>query len=166
MKNKRSLLLLFGLLVGFVINSCKKDSLSAIQTLFTGGEWQLASVMVYNYTGNSLVSTDTLNTNCNLGQFFTFNINGTCNYTNFDCLAQPVANGTWSLTTNQLYLQTNLLCKDTTKAGSSEPFSYAGIQNLGQFSLVLQTGDIQPNYSLTKPRRIVQYGFIRRVTTQ
>jgi len=161
MKYKRLLLFSLGLLTSMVINSCKKENQSAIQVLFTGGSWELASILVFNYTGNTLVSTDTLNTSCNVSQYFTFNNSGTCSYTNFDCLAQPKANGTWSLTTNQLYLQSNIVCKDTTAAGSSQPFSNAAVFNLGEFSLVLNTGDIQPNYSLTKPRKVVQYGFIR-----
>lgn len=163
MKNKHSLLLIAGFLMSMVINSCKKDNQNTIQMLFTHGYWQLAFVTETYFTGNTTVSTDTLNTNCNLTQKFTFNINGSCTYTNFDCVSQPVATGQWSLTTNQLYLQSNVVCKDTSLAGSSKPFSNAQINNLGQYSLVLITGDIQPNYSLTKPRRQIQYGFIRVV---
>jgi len=166
MKYKRLLLIFFVLLTGMVINSCKKENQSAIQMLFTGGSWELASVLVFNYTGNTLVSTDTLNTNCSLSQYFTFSTNGTCTYTHFDCLQQPTAQGTWALTANQLYLQSNIVCKDTTAAGSSKPFSYASIQNLGEYSLVLYTGDIQPNYSLTQPRKVIQYGFIRETNPQ
>jgi len=159
MKKTCWLLLLSGLTITLLYNSCKKEDQSPIQGLFTAGTWQLASVMAFNYTGNILVSTDTL-TCSNLIQQFTFNNNNTCTYTNFDCITQTSASAQWSLSSNQLFLYANVVCKDTTAAGSSKPFAYASIQNLGQFSLVLQTGDIQPNYSLTKPRRIVQYGFI------
>jgi hypothetical protein len=161
MKSKYLLLILAGLFVALVINSCKKDNTNPIQTLFTGGTWELASVMAFNYTGDQLESVDTLNETCQQSQFFTFNADNTCTYTNFDCMTQTSAPAHWALTSNQLYLQTNLVCKDTTAAGSSMPFANAAIFNLGQFSLVLHTGDIQPNYSLTKPRRIVEYGFIR-----
>jgi len=164
MKNKRSLLLIAGLLASMVVNSCKKENQNAIQMLFTGGYWQLASVIETRFTGNTADSTDTLNTQCSLNQKFTFNINGTCTYQNFDCVAQPVATGQWSLTSNQLYLQSTITCKDTSAAGSSKPFSNAQIYNLGQYSMILITGDIQPNYSLTKPRKQIQYGFIRIVS--
>jgi hypothetical protein len=73
--------------------------------------------------------------------------------------------GRWAFIGNNLYLSCDMTCKDTTAAGSSKPFQNARIQNLGQYSLVLQTGDLQTYYSPTQPRRIVQYGFIR-VKTQ
>ena len=165
MKNKRYLLLLFVIIVTLLYNSCKKNNQSPIATLFTGGTWQLASVLVFNYTGNTQTSTDTLNDSCKLTQFFTFNKDKTCTYQNFDCLPNTMGSGTWSLTANQLFLQAAMTCTDTTKAGSSQPFAYAQIMNLGEYSLVLETGDIQPNYSLTKLRRVVQYGFVRRQTT-
>ncbi len=162
MKNKFLLLLLSGLLITVLYNSCKKESQNSIQVLFTNGAWQLASVVAYNYVGNTQMSTDTLNVNCDSLQVFTFNKNNTCTYTNFDCLPQTSATASWSLAPNKLYLIANVVCKDTSAAGSSMPFINAHIVNLGQFSMVLQTGDIQPNYSLTAPRRIVQYGFINQ----
>jgi uncharacterized protein DUF5004 len=162
MKKTCLLLLLSGLIVSMVINSCKKDNTSAIQTLFTGGKWQLASVLVTYKTGNQVDSTVTLNTNCDSIQYFTFNKDNTCTYTNFDCLPQS-SGGKWSLASNQLFLYSDMVCKDTTKTGSSKPFSNAQIYNLGQFSLVLKTGDIQPNYSLTAKLKIIQYGFVRIV---
>ena len=150
--------------IGLMVNSCKKQTQSPIQSLFTGGTWQLASVFAFNYIGNTQTTTDTLNadTACHLTQFFTFSANNTCTYTNFDCITQTPAAASWTLAPNQLYLEANVVCKDTTKAGSSTPFSNAKIINLGQFSMVLQTGDIQPYYSLTQPRRIVQWGFVRQ----
>ena len=160
LKNKYALLLLLGLMAALGINSCKKSSQSPIHALFTGGSWQLASVLAFNSIGNSLISTDTLNISCSLVQQFTFN-SSTCTYTNFDCLTQSPAAAAWSLAPNQLFLDAEVVCKDTTLAGSSKPFQNAKIVNLGQYSMILQTGDIQPNYSLTKPRRVVQYGFIR-----
>jgi len=165
MKNKRLWLILTGLSIALVINSCKKNNVSAIQTLFTGGTWQLASVNVFNYTGNTLVSSQNLSDSCKMTQFFTFSTDNTCVYTNFDCITQTSASATWSLTPNQLFLIANVVCKDNSAAGTSKPFLYAQIINLGNYSLVLQTGDIQPNYSLTKPRKIIEYGFIRQKTT-
>ena len=162
MKNKRLLLLLTGLVTAFVINSCKKDNQSAISALFTGGTWQLASVQTFNYTGNTLTSTLASTDSCITTQFFTFHTDNTCSYTNFDCLSQTSPGAKWSLAPNQLYLMSEVVCKDTSAAGTSQPFIYAQIINLGDNSLVLRTGDVQPNYSLTKLRKIVQYGFIRQ----
>ena len=162
MKKIRLLLLFFGLLTGVIINSCKKTGQSSIQALFTGGTWQLASVMAFNYIGNTQISTDTLNSTCQFPQYFTFQTNNTCIYTDFDCISQTPPPASWSLSPNQLYLDAEVVCKDTTTTGASKPFSNAKIVNLGRFSLILQTGDFQPNYSLTKKRRVVQYGFIRK----
>jgi hypothetical protein len=168
MKNKHFILIALILLSAFIINSCKKSTQNPLESLFTGDSWQLASITAYYYTGNTLDSTQTLSPSCGSGliQYFTFYSNNTCTYSNFDCIAQNPTAAQWSLSANQLFLSANVVCKDTSATGSSMPFSYASIQNLGHFSLVLQTGDIQPNYSLTKPRKIVQYGFIReKITT-
>jgi len=168
MKSKRRFLILIGLtLISIGVNSCKKQSQSVIAQLFTGGYWELASVTATHYTGPVTDSVVNLNsdTTCLLKQIFTFNTNNTCTYTNFDCITQTTTPASWSLTANQLYLQANVVCKDTTAAHSSMPFAYAQIQNLGQFSLVLNIGDIQPNYSLTQKRVIYQYGFIRQKST-
>lgn len=168
MKNKRFFLYFLALIVAAIgVNSCKKQSQSPIQQLFTGGYWELASVTATYYTGNAVDSTVNLNTDpaCQAGQAFTFNTNNTCTYTNFDCITQTTPAAAWSLTPNQLYLQASVVCKDTSAKGSSMPFAYAQIVNLGQFSLVLNIGDIQPNYSLTQKRIIYQYGFIRQKST-
>jgi hypothetical protein len=163
MKKKRLLLFLTVLiLIGLVVNSCKKDSLSPIQQLFTGGTWRLASIQDTLFVGNTEIAVDTLNTTCDSTQNFTFYTNNTCTYTNFDCLAQSPPAGQWSLAPNERILQANIVCKDTTATGSSMPFANAKILNLGQFSLILETGDFQANYSLTARRRVVVYGFIRQ----
>jgi hypothetical protein len=161
MKIKYLLLLLTGLIICMMVNSCKKESQTAIQTLFTGGTWQLTSVQDSSFTGNSLISTTVLDTACVLAQFFTFNADKTCTYTNFDCIQQTPPGGQWALTSNQLILQSNVVCKDTTSIGSSMPFANAKILNLGQYSLVLETGDIQPNFSLTAKRKTRRFGFVR-----
>jgi len=161
MKKKNLLLLFSCLLVGLIINSCKKDNQGTIAKLLVGGKWQLASVMQYNYIGSSLTSTDTLNTTCTSTQYFTFSSDNTCTYTNFDCLPQTSASASWALTSDQLHLQAAVVCKDTTAAGSSKPFADSQIINLGQYSMVLLTGDIQANYSLTAKRTQIQFGFVR-----
>ncbi len=165
MKYKFLLYCLLGFVgTGLIIYSCKKDNQFTIQTLFTGGQWQLASVQVTHYLGASAVSSDTLNTQCNLTQVFKFNMDNTCTYTNFDCLQQSAASGRWSLSSNQLFLYADMVCQDTTAAKSSKPFQTAKIFNLGQYSLILQTGDLQTYYKPNQARTITTYGFVRQKT--
>jgi hypothetical protein len=152
------------MLIGLATNSCKKNQQDYIQTLITQGKWELASVMETHYTGAAADSTDTLNTACDSSQYFTFNTDKTCSYTNFDCLPQSTK-GQWSLSADELFLYSNMVCQDTTAAKSSKPFQTAKIINLGQYSLVLQTGDLQTYYTPTQVRIIRQYGFVR-VKTQ
>lgn len=156
---KRYLLLLLVLIVGLVVNSCKKTGQNAIETLFTGGTWQLASIEITEFTGNTQIRDTTINDTCS--QFFTFKTDNTCTYSNFNCTPQPVATGKWSLTPNKLFLIADMVC-DSTATKTTKPFINAQIVNLGQYSMVLNTGNIEPNYSLTQPRTIVKYGFIRQ----
>jgi hypothetical protein len=162
-KIKSPFLLLTGLVfMGLYINSCKKDNSGTIKTLFTGGSWQLANVTVYNYVGSNSTSY-LLDTACTATQLFTFNINNTCTYTNFECITQKTT-GTWSLTTNQLNLLVNMMCADTLAGNipsTGQPFANALIMNLGQYSMVLETGDINTYYTATTKRKIIQYGFVR-----
>jgi hypothetical protein len=153
-----------------VSNSCKKESQTElVSSLLTHGTWQLASVMVLNYLGSTQLPTDTLNTNCSLKQVFQFNSNNTCTYTNFACISQSTQ-GSWSLTNYDLYLTSNMACTDTVpgtnglKQVTSKPFNNAQIINLGQYSLVIQTGDISTYYTATTKRVIVQYGFVHPST--
>ncbi len=172
MKNKK---ILFSLTVavlaiaGLVINSCKKDNQNSIETLLTRGKWQLASVQVINKLGSSKVSIDTLNTNCDSTQIFTFNTNNTCGYTNFECIPQKTS-GSWSLTSDQLVLNSTMLCADTLIGGApdpnkSMPFKYTKIINLGQYSMVLQTGDVNIFVTSTTKQRIIQYGFVHQIAS-
>ncbi|NHA05176.1 hypothetical protein G7092_15310 [Mucilaginibacter sp. HC2] len=168
MRNKIPLLFVLGLvMINLLINSCKKDNDSNIPHLLTSGSWLLATVQVNNYVGDAQIGiTDTLYVNCDSTQTFTFNTNNTCTFVNFACLAQKTT-GNWSLTANRLYLTSDMTCKDTTgNLGAAikqiQPFSNAQITTLGVYSLVLQTGDVQPNYSATSRRRIVRYGFIKQ----
>jgi hypothetical protein len=147
-------------------NSCKKESQTQlVESLLTNGQWQLASVMVFNYEGSTQLATDTENTACSLKQVFQFTSNHNCTYSNFACKTQN-SSGNWSLTSNDLYLQANMSAIDTVLGTNGadttidRPFIYAQIYNLGQYSLVLQTGDISTYYNPTTRRRIVQYGFV------
>lgn len=169
MKNKFPLSFILGLVfTGVLVNSCKKDKNSNIPALLTNGVWQLASIQVYHYTGNTQVGNpDTLNADCDKTQYFTFKNDNTCSYTNFDCI-QQTSTGTWTLTENKLYFSSDMVAKDTVAGGSTstqKPFSYTQIFTLGNYSLVLQTGDVEPNYSATKARTVMRYGFIRQKAT-
>lgn len=169
MKNKFPLLFIIALVVaGALVNSCKKDKNSNIPALLTNGVWELASIQVYNYVGNSQVGNPiTLDSTCMKTQFFTFKSDNTCSYTNFDCLDQT-STGTWTLTENRLYFASDMVAKDTLAGGgfgTEKPFENTQIFTLGNYSLVLQTGDVEPNYSATKKRRILRYGFIRQKAT-
>jgi len=163
MKNKFLLLLLSCLIgVNLLFNSCKKENSSTISTLLTSTPWQLASVQVYHYLGGNQTGVDTLNTTCSLQQVFAFSSNNTCSFTNYNCEQQSVS-GHWQLTKDQLTLQADLAMKDTTigrRDTVDHPFAYAKIANLGLYSMVLETGDINSYYTASTVRRIVRYGFI------
>ena len=144
------------LLIGIAINSCKKDNNTSIQTLFTTGTWQLASVKVTNYLGSSTVNTYYLDdTACTKTQYFTFPNNNTCTFTNYHCIGQSTT-GTWSLTKDQLYLLVNMTCLDTLAGGKdtvkAQVFANTRIVNLGPSSMTLQTGDIGAYYTSTTKR--------------
>ncbi len=165
MKNKFPLFFIPGLvIIGLLINSCKKDTNSNIPALLTNGVWQLASIQVYHFTGNTQIGDPVpIDTTCTKSQFFIFKADNTCSYTNFNCKAQT-SQGTWTLTTNKLYFASTIGV-DTTVAKTGkliQPFANTQIFNLGNYSLVLQTGDIEPNYSATKSRTVTRYGFIRQ----
>jgi hypothetical protein len=161
MKNKLSYLLIPAIIsIALFINSCKKDNQSSINTLLTRGAWQLSSVRITESVGDTVKLDTTLNT-CDTTQLFTFYADNTCTYTNFNCKRQPIAKGNWNLTPNRLFLASNIVCQDTTAAGSSKPFTYCAINTLGNYSMVLYTGDIV-NYTTTSRRRILRYGFVRQ----
>ena len=172
MKNKHVFFFLTALVgISMFINSCKKDAQTSIQALFTDGKWQLASVVKLRYVGATQllpVPSDTLNTTCDSTQIFTFNTNNTCTYTNFDCIAQPKSSGTWSLSNDQLFLMSNMMCTDTIAGGtvsSGQPFAYTQIFNIGQYSMILRTGNIATYYTSTTKRTIIQYGFVHPTST-
>lgn len=163
MKFKIPFTLIFGLvLINLLSNSCKKESRSSLETLLTtGGNWQLASVRYSVYVGDTVKRDTFLNTDCGNTQIFTFNADNSCTYTNFNCITQPTARGRWQLSPNRSFLNSTLVCQDTTEAGSSRPFANAQIENLGQYSLVLLTGDIR-NYNNGARRKVIRYGFVRQ----
>ena len=166
MKFKIRLLFLFVVAaVGLLVNSCKKNNQDYIETLIVGNQWQLSSATVTTYTGATQTSQVTLDTACTLTQMFKFNADNTCTYTNFDCLTQTTK-GSWARSQDKLFLNVNMLAKDTiTRAADttthSKPFQTARIVNLGQYSLILQTGNLETYYSSTQIRVIYQWGFVR-----
>lgn len=163
MRNKLLLLFLSGaLFVGFISNSCKKTA-DYLPTLLTTGKWQLASVQVAHFSGDTLLTTDTLYTACGLDQTFTFNGDGSCTFTNYSCNSQPVSTGHWSFSKDKLSLNCDMACDS---AGTTiVPFKVAQILNLGQYSLVLRTGSLSTYYPADAKRQITRYGFVR-VKTQ
>jgi hypothetical protein len=166
MRNKLLLFCISGaLIIGFTANSCKKNDQNYLQTLLTDGHWQLASLTVTQTRNDTTLLNDTINSLCNLVQSLTFNSNGTCTYTNFDCIPQNVT-GNWSLTANQLYLVSDLKFQDTTAIVNPVPFTNAQVFNLGQYSLVLNTGDLGTYYPPNKVLTVFTYGFVRVKNTQ
>jgi hypothetical protein len=147
--------------VAMVINSCKKDKNDSVSYFLTNGTWTLASVQVFHYVGDTQGKTDTLNTSCTNTQKFTFNANNTCTYENYHCITQN-SSGTWNIGDDELTLSCNLPAQDTSKATTVnvKAFQTALIDNLGQYSLVLKTGDIQSYYKSTTVRTITRYGFV------
>lgn len=156
----------FFLLLGVValtllFNSCKKDNNDSVAYFLTYGSWTLASVQVFHYVGDTQGKTDTLNTTCNNTQTFTFNSDNTCAYNNYHCITQN-SSGTWNIGDDNLTLSCNLSAQDTSKSKivNVKAFQTALIDNLGQYSLVLKTGDIQVVYKSTTVRTITRYGFV------
>jgi len=164
LKGSIPLVLIMGFLfMGILVNACKKDdSGTTLNTFLTNnGPWQLASLRVLNYRGDTL-RTDTLNTQCSLDQSFTFDASGLCTYRNYSCLANT-ATGRWRFSDDRLTLLSDIICKDTTRAGQSTPFQNVQIINLGRNSLVLQSNDTlnkAERFPKVIRRRVVQFGFI------
>jgi hypothetical protein len=150
------------MLMAMLCNSCKKDTQGTVESLLARGTWQLASVMRFNYVGGTNTSTDTLNATCLLSQTFSFGSDNTCTYVNFSCINQN-AKGQWTLSDDKLTLISSISCQDTLAGGKTTalPFQSARIVNLGQYSMVLETGDLSSYYLNTDKRHIKRYGFIR-----
>ena len=160
MKIKFRLLILCGVaMVGLLTNSCEKTNQDYIATLFTGGKWQLSTVTITSYTGAEQISSDTLFSSCPLVQDFIFNSDKTCSFSNFDCSTQT-SNGHSLLSADKLFLSSDIVCQTAAKKDTT-PFQTAKIINLGQYSLVLQTGSLETYYPPNQPRVITQRGFVR-----
>jgi hypothetical protein len=158
-------LLLGAISTGVFINSCKKDNSDTVSYFLTSGTWQLASVTRQNFVGDTLKRTDTLNTKCDSTQRFKFNTDNTCRYDNYHCIIQK-SPGTWSLSSDNLTLQTSIMAQDTAKGAvviQQTAFVVAQIINLGQYSLVLQTGTISAFYTSKTVRVITRYGFVHNI---
>lgn len=152
------------MVTGLFVNSCKKQPVDYTNTLLTASPWTLANVYVYRYVGSSLTETDTLNTKCGLTQTFTFSDDQSCTYTNFICRA-GTASGIWKFSDDRLTLISTIMAKDTVPGGrdtTDAPFKNAQIVNLGSYSLVLQTGDVNSFFTSTTRRVIKRYSFIHQ----
>ena len=161
-KYKFSFFLLLALTaVTLLVNSCKKDNSDNVQYFLTNGTWTLASVQRFHYVGDTQGITDTLNANCQTKQTFVFNSDNTCTYQNYHCITQS-SSGTWNVDQANVSLTASLPAQDTLKGSivMVKAFSAASIITLGQYSLVLETGDIQPFYKATTVRTITRYGFV------
>jgi hypothetical protein len=162
MKFKFLLFILCGFVViGLTTNSCKKNNQDYIETLLPGGQWFLSSMTVTNYHGDTLLSTIKVDTICNFNQLFTFNNDKTCTFTNYSCDSSRVS-GHWALTSDHLFLNSDIVVDS---AGTpTKAFKNAQIVNLGQYSLVLQTGSLETFYPPDRKRIITRYGFVRQKT--
>ena len=148
--------------IALLVNSCKKDNGDTVSYFLTNGTWQLASVQRTTYLGGTQLSTVTLDSLCNLSQTFKFTSDNACTYTNYHCISQN-STGKWQLGSDNLTLQTTLSAQDTAKGGTIvnvNAFGVAQIENLGQYSLVLNTGDISTYYTAKTTRVITRYGFV------
>ena len=147
--------------IGLTTNSCKKNNQDYIETLLPGGQWFLSSMTVTNYDGDTLLSTIKVDTICNFNQLFTFNTDKTCTFTNYSCDSSRVS-GHWALTSDHLFLNSDIVVDS---AGTpTKAFKNAQIVNLGQYSLVLQTGSLETFYPPDRKRIITRYGFVRQKT--
>lgn len=160
MKIKYHYILLCIMAISLLLNACKKDKDTAIDSFLTNGTWQLANLQEFTYKGSILQKTDTINKKCAINQKITFNDDQSCNYSgNFQCNNQT-ANGKWNLIKRDtIRLQSDLSLKDSTNQ-FTEPLKDARIINLGQYSMVLETGDINPVYTSQQIRKIFRYSFV------
>jgi hypothetical protein len=150
--------------LAMLVNSCKKDNNDTVSYFLTSGSWQLASVTRQTFVGDTLKKTDTLNTTCSLTQILQFKTDNSCTYTNYHCLTQS-STGKWSISSDNLGLQTTLSAMDTLKGAtvSVTAFGSAQFENLGQYSLVLRTGYTSVYYTSKTPRVIYRYGFVHSI---
>jgi hypothetical protein len=154
MKYKLSLLLLFTIAgIALLSNSCKKDNGDQLSYFLTSGTWSLASQQVYHYVGDTLKKTDTVTLACT--QKLTFKTDNTAQYQNYKC-NNSSGSGQWNITPENLTIQSPIII------GTDTLFKNSQIVNLGQYSLVLQTGSIGAFYTSKTVRTITRYGFIHQ----
>ncbi|MGV8878963.1 MAG: hypothetical protein ACOH2A_08025 [Sphingobacteriaceae bacterium] len=161
MKIKYSYSLLFGFtLLLLLTNACKKDKNTAVESFLTNGAWELANLQQFTYLGSVLQKTDTINRKCVINQTITFNNDRSCTYTgNFQCNSQS-AKGNWNmLKKDTIRLQSDLSLKDSTNQ-LTQPFRDSRVVNLGQYSLVIETGDIGAIFTSRQVRKIFRYSFV------
>lgn len=154
MRYKGSILIV--LIIGvtlLLVNSCKKDNNDQLSYYLTNGPWSLASQQVFHFVGDTLKKTDTINLACT--QKLSFNSDNSSAYQNYKCNSIN-GTGSWNISTDNLTLQSPIIL------GPDTLFKNAQIINLGQYSLVLQTGSINPFYTSKTVRTITRYGFIHQ----
>jgi len=54
----------------------------------------------------------------------------------------------------------NIILDSIQGGKNNQPFTYSKIINIGNYSMVLQTGDVATYFTATTKRKIVQFGFI------
>ncbi|RYE29999.1 MAG: hypothetical protein EOP42_13120 [Sphingobacteriaceae bacterium] len=143
------------LLACFTFSACKKNDRASLTDFLTQKPWKLALKQRLAYLNNALVKTDTLESNCQLSQTLTFNNNGNYTYQNYACANRNVSAG-WSFTPDYLYLNLNSIIS----INSDKAQNVARIINLGQYSLVFDTGDINLTRKATDSVIVFRYGFI------
>jgi hypothetical protein len=154
MKYKVYVLLVFvAAVVVLCSNSCKKDNSDQLSYFLTNGSWSLASQQVYHFVGDTLKKTDTIALACT--QKLTFSNDNTSQFQNYKC-NNSSGTGHWNINQDNLTLQSPIII------GADTLFKNAQIVNLGQYSLVLQTGSISPVYTSKTVRLITRYGFIHQ----
>lgn len=153
------LLLTVLVLTGLLSNSCKKDGGNPVETQLTRGPWKLASVIVYNYVGNTTISSDTLDAACLPDvQTFTFTADNNCTFKGYAC-KNLSPTGKWRLNVDKNVLFSDMKCQDT--VGTTTPFDTVRINTLGFYSMVLETGSLSSVYKSTDKRHIKRFGFVR-----
>lgn len=155
----RQLFIICLLAISAFINACQKDK-NAIDFFLSNGSWQLANLQEFTYIGSSLQKTDTLNKKCPISQVITFSSDRKTSYNgNFQCINQT-GSGQWTLIQRDtIRLQSDLALKDST-GKQVQPFADSQVINLGQYSLVIETGDISPVYTQKQLRKILRYSFV------
>lgn len=162
MKIKYNYILLCLVISSLLTSACKKDKNTAVDSFLTNGAWQLANLQQFTYLGSVLQKTDTINKKCVINQTITFNTDKSSTYSgNFQCNNQS-AKGNWNLIKKDtIRLQSDLSLKDSTNQ-LTQPFRDSRVVNLGQYSLVMETGDIGAIFSSRQVRKILRYSFVHK----